>query len=136
MNYISAEEFLNQDKKVQEVFLDWWQPSEGDLLNIDYEIDFVMALDDDYICGYEYAYTKEEITCPLLTEGQLRQFIEDKMKCIVENAWDGLDYDIYLVDKLTGVDVLENYFNLGNDLLKAYWKVACEIAKNEVLKDV
>ena len=31
MEFISAEEFLKQDEEVQKVFLDWWEPSEGDI---------------------------------------------------------------------------------------------------------
>ncbi len=32
MEYISAEEFLKQDKNVQDVFLYWWEPKEFDLI--------------------------------------------------------------------------------------------------------
>ena len=33
MEYISAEEFLKQPEEVQAVFLNWWEPSVGDLFN-------------------------------------------------------------------------------------------------------
>ena len=31
MKYIKAEEFLKQQKEIQKVFLDWWQPEEFDI---------------------------------------------------------------------------------------------------------
>ena len=31
MEFISSEDFLKQDEKVQVVFLNWWKPSSGDL---------------------------------------------------------------------------------------------------------
>ena len=31
MKFISAEEFLKQDEKVQETFINWWEPGIGDL---------------------------------------------------------------------------------------------------------
>ena len=87
MEYISAEEFLKQTKEVQEIFIDWWEPEIGDL--------FIWIKSDD-----EYEHDLRKLECcnsfnivkmtkdfnginegdriPLLTEGQLRQFIEDK----------------------------------------------------------
>lgn len=76
MKYISAEEFLQQPKEIQKVFLDWWQPEEFDIyVNKELEKHRVTQVDlEDDVCNY---YLKTEYI-PLLTEGQLREFIEDK----------------------------------------------------------
>ena len=131
MEYISAEEFLKQPKEVQEVFIDWWSKNKtiSDIatIKINKERWGVHILSDIDLVVFEIG--KDLI--PLLTEGQLRKFIEDKTECKVEAPWHGC-YDIYLVDQLTGQEVIKDYFNLGTDLLQAYWKVACEIASSEV----
>lgn len=142
MEYISAEEFLKQPKEAQKVFIDWWNPSIGDLyLNTpgnreDFEqiveVIYSQELAND-------AYNNKNCNMkesrgdyfPLFTEGQLRKFIEDKTGYKVETPWHGC-YDIYLVDHLTGQEVIKDYSNLGTDLLQAYWKVACEIAKEQI----
>ena len=75
-SYISAEEFLKQPKEIQKVFLDWWQPEEFDIyVNKELEKHRVTQVDlEDDVCNY---YLSVE-SVPLLTEGQLREFIEDK----------------------------------------------------------
>lgn len=106
MEFITAEQFLKQDKKVQEVFIDWWKPSMGDL--------------------YAWCYSGDRI--PLLTEGQLRKFIESKTgaKYIELEHYLKTGYDIYTENML--------FEDLGNDLLQAYWKVAVQIAKKSIDK--
>lgn len=139
MEYISAEEFLKQPKEVQEVFLDWWKPSIGDLfVNKNFNLkQFGVLFDDGEIENYKYNRGNDNFRTfkidfiPLLTEGQLRKFIEDKTGTKIETVWDGLDYDIYLVDKLTGYPTIKDYINLGENLLQAWWKVAIEIAKED-----
>lgn len=61
MKFISAEEFLKQDEGVQRVFADYFDHKE-------------MLFEDGsiYFGPFNYLYT------PLLTEGYLREFIEDK----------------------------------------------------------
>ncbi len=145
MEYISAEEFLNQPKKVQKVFIDWWKPSIGDLYS------------DDKICikcvfgsnTVEWINTDKEYVkyVPLLTEGHLRIFIEDKKSGIIDIGYygdseGGYDINIFKLDYKKEfimndeTDRLEQYTfeKLGEDLLQAYWKVACEIAKEEVVE--
>ncbi|NFO30971.1 hypothetical protein FDB41_11885 [Clostridium botulinum] len=131
MEYISAEEFLKQHKKVQEVFLDWWKPSKGDLF------------ENDLIGGFGAMTGNNELKnglIPLLTEGQLRKFIEDKMNCKISINIGEYGYQFILYKfKETSLKDEEYYCEyykefkgfLGTDLLQAYWKVACEIAKEE-----
>nr|DAF76149.1 MAG TPA: hypothetical protein [Caudoviricetes sp.] len=129
MEYISAKEFLKKPKEVQEVFIDWWKLEKGNLYCIDAGCIHGGELEDYRIEVIEENETlKKYFVCPLLTECQLRKFIEDKTRYKVEAPWHGC-YDIYLVDQLTGQEVIKDYFNLDTDLLQAYWTVACEIAK-------
>ena len=129
MNYISAEEFSKQDKKAQKVLLDWWKPSIGD------------------ICAYKmgrnikeyFLWKKTFISCerdikgimydiPLLTEGQIRQFIEDKTGCkvvLLNNL--ALPIEIWLINK----DGNRRIFTDKHDVLQAYWQVAVKIAKED-----
>ena len=129
MEFISAEEFLKEDKEVQEVIIDWWKPSIGDLYYYD-ESDCLNVI-SKHCCSTNKAdkfikFKKDSI--PLLTEGQLRRFIEDKTGStfteITYFEHENGQYDIYT----------ENVFfeNLGNDLLQAYWKVAVYIAKENI----
>ena len=138
MEYISAEEFLKQPKEVQEVFLDWWKLEKGNLYCIDAGYIHGGELEDYRIEVIEENETlKKYFVCPLLTEGQLRKFIEDKTggivkviqwnPCLDDNKY---GYTIYILAK-NEYKILRyiEYRKLGTDLLQAYWKVACEIAK-------
>ncbi|NEZ47795.1 hypothetical protein FDF74_11445 [Clostridium niameyense] len=150
MKYISAEEFLSQPKSIQKVFLNWWQPEFGDLFLDDYSdcdsmINIVGCVPinkkhfEDHSGDIHY---KTELTIPLFSEGQLRQFIEDKTSCILETNYEGREYKkikepgycVYL-RKGTDEDYIypfENFEELGDDLLQAYWQVACKIAEKEL----
>lgn len=129
MEYISAKEFLKKPKEVQEVFIDWWRPSKGDINYspvrngievVEIENNSVQRRNNGYI--------------PLLTEGQLRKFIEDKTECkICLEYYKTTGYEVLLSDIEHNKENAEQFNNwyedLGTDLLQAYWKVACEIAK-------
>ena len=135
MEYISAEEFLKQDGKVQKVLIDWWIPSEGDIYSY---IDlgercrdcisqrtiqfFKRTCNKIAITLKEWLFKKRKDCIPLLTEGQLRKFIEDntggKIR-IIE-----YDFDHYNI-----ITWKEHFITKETNLLQAYWKVACEIAK-------
>ena len=124
MEYMSAEEFLKQPTEVQKVFLDWWKPSNGDIFAFlgDDTSRKIGVLGD----GEDIKITskgKGEYRLPLLTEGQLREFIEDKAGQIVEIGLYCRGYSIIIAHRKYEFDYL------GNDLLQAYWKVACQIAK-------
>ena len=150
MKYIKAEEFLQQPKEIQKVFLDWWQPEEFDIyVNKELEKHRVTQVDlEDDVCNY---YLKTEYI-PLFTEGQLREFIEDKTselakaQCRMKIEYKTKDE---IEENKRGLNLIplqsqEGYFiqitstefrggimkfhDLGTDLLKAYWQVACKIA--------
>ena len=150
MKYIKAEEFLQQPKEIQKVFLDWWQPEEFDIyVNKELEKHRVTQTDlEDDVCNY---YLKTEYI-PLFTEGQLREFIEDKTselakaQCRMKIEYKTKDE---IEENKRGLNLIplqsqEGYFiqitstefrggimkfhDLGTDLLKAYWQVACKIA--------
>lgn len=130
MQYISAEEFLKQDKEVQEVFWDWWTPRKG---NINYSpvrngIE-VVEIENNATQRRNNGYI------PLLTEGQLRQFIEDMTKSNL-SCWRDVDgYRIYLFTYQKDEEdykciEIKDFKQLGDNVLQAYWKVAVQIAKN------
>ena len=140
MEYISAEEFLKQPKEVQEVFIDWWEPSIGDLFrwntgihDNDAHIANCCMSDNTVVMTKKNKGINEGDRIPLLTEGQLRKFIEDKTGYKIElSYYEDSGYDLSLTDGRTNYST---YVDLGHNLLQAYWKVACEIAKEELSHD-
>lgn len=141
MEYISAEEFFKQDKEVQKVLLEWWQPNLGDLFartNTKYLPHLVWKFEDECVLSNCESFWREKDECiPLLTEGQIRNFIEDKTGCknieILSNIEYG-EYDAMLYKAITSGITEHEYYNLGIDKLQSYWKVALEIAKESLIK--
>lgn len=137
MEFITVEQFQEQPKEIQQVFLDWWKPSIGDI----YCNEFLINFKGDKIQKLEVVrntteinYIKDvsEFLCVLLTEGQLRKFIEDKTKTKIETSLTVYNqYALWLV-KVKGQDY-ETFDTREEDLLQAYWKVACMIA-NDICK--
>lgn len=160
MKYISAEEFLKQPREIQEVFLDNIVLEHGDLYKDTADLTVIESL--DYINttseeGTIYRSIKGNMSdystiVPLLTEGQLREFIEDKTselakaQCKMKIEYKTKDE---IEENKRGLNLIplqsqEGYFiqitstefrggimkfhDLGTDLLKAYWQVACKIA--------
>jgi hypothetical protein len=76
MNYISAEQFLNQNEKVRKVLLNWWKPQLGDWATFK-GIDF----------HYNSRFDKIEDYC----------FVESYNKDREDSQWDD-DYGIRLYD--------------------------------------
>lgn len=132
IKFIKANEFLNQSKEVQKVFLDWWQPSEGDIYCNLYnnQQDNVLVIQS---CQLEvFKSFKENIKLfgiPLFTEGQLREFIEDNgySKVILELT------NLYYKRKTN--NYCKTYGCRQDNILLIYWKIACQIAYNIVEKD-
>lgn len=132
MEFITAEQFLKEDKKVQEVFIDWWKPERGDLVAYEHTIIGTGKIRKEMCmnCLFFHSNVKyaEKVGkyIPLLTEGQLRKFIESKTgaKYIELEHYLKTGYDIYIENML--------FEDLGNDLLQAYWKVAVQIAKESL----
>ena len=135
MEFITAEQFLEQPKEVQKVFIDWWNPSIGDLyLNTpgnreDFEqiveVIYSQELAND-------AYNNKNCNMkesrgdyfPLLTEGQLRQFIEDKTRTKIDIEFYTTGYEIFASS--------DEYHIRTDNLFQAYWQVAIKIASEEV----
>lgn len=129
MEYINAEQFLEQPEEVQKVFIEWWERNvnETDLI---YQETFSTGLKQRVTI--DIFKNAQGIFCirPLFTEGQLRKFIEDKTgKCTTTGiTWSGDRY----------IEVEEEEFLshrrekvMDKDLLQAYWKYACRTAKEE-----
>lgn len=129
MEFITVEQFKEQPKEIQEVFLKWWKPSIGDIYcDIDAytEKDMRVAFSKDLIEVLEED-KKYNYFIPIFTEGQLRKFIEDKTGQItftnitcggdrfieIENE----EYHSYRREKI-----------MDNNLLQAYWKYSCRVA--------
>lgn len=145
MEFIKIDEFQELDEAVQNIFLKWWKPEKLDMfvshkwtyLLDKYELDEGMELIKPIYVSNMWMDKNECI--PLFTEGQLRKFIEEKTNKIVKTVqWTPYDcgssnkgYSIYLLNK-DCIGVGNYYENLGEDLLKAYWKVACNIALSEL----
>lgn len=122
-NYITAEQFLEQPQEVRDIFLKWWNPSVGDLFNFP-EIDNQDCREVECICSKNRLKTINlSKVVPLLTEGQLRNFIEDKAGkkiTILE-----LDNDHWNIVSKYGFIKITNETNL----IQAYWQAAIQVAK-------
>lgn len=127
MNFIKAEEFLKQPEEIQKVFIDWWEPSIGDLATNKHG-DLSVLKESRDIKAVKI-YKGQPYAIPLFTEGQLREFIEDKTGCYLSCSspiYKGYGYDItFLNTEITRTIKTDS-------LLKALWKVALEIAKESV----
>lgn len=141
MEFISTEEFLKQDKKIQKVFIDWWKPQLFDLYIFDKRIiEIVRTSDENMIlpCKSNNIWEEKKHCIPLFTEGQLREFIEDKTNSKIDMMFFKKGYDIELFstgklqDEFEAISAEYEFEELPCDLLQAYWKVALEIAKENV----
>lgn len=133
MDFITAEQFLEQSEKVQKVFLDWWKPTKGDLFytldrKYDFKINRIEAIFDNSTLvdvQENKGYYK-----PLFTETQLRHFIEEKTHAVIQVDYCPIGgYTIYLSNK-NEMEIWKCFNNLGDDLLQAYWQVTCKIAED------
>lgn len=122
MEFITVEQFKEQPEEVQKAFLDWWN-------NIISEYDLVQ--DENRVMLYKDYLERgciENDSYPLFTEGQLRKFIEDKTGCGIEIGIGIRGY--YFVFRLKDSRWEKDRLSIvTDDLLQAYWKVACMVAK-------
>lgn len=135
MEFITAEQFLEQSKEVQKVFWEQWKPSIGDLVSIKDmfgipHISCILSEDEETLVRNSY---KEQRCIPLLTAGPLIQFIEDKtgLKINISPSLEGkyyIGYDKYANNedgdlcRLVYVD----------KILDGLWLVALKVAKESV----
>lgn len=134
MEFITVEQFKEQPKEVQKVFLDWWKPRIGDIFifntdeydNSDSNIGVLGSIKQINITRR----SKGKYRIPLFTEGQLRKFIEDKTGGKVDASFGGKTYTVYSNEDF-GL-IFKMYEDIDSDLLQAYWKVACMIAKESL----
>ena len=69
---------------------------------------------------------------PLLTEGQIRKFIEDKTKYKIVYNYNYEGNIIVGLKDIKSYGFIKEYETDEADLLQAYWKVSCEIAKEQI----
>jgi len=132
MEFISAEEFLKQPEEVQKALKDWFKDNIEfyDLYTTIKYSDVIIIRNDKQIKAIKEYGIKDNVI-PLLTEGQLRQFIEDRTQTIVQiDYYMAKGYTIYLSCR-NEPEIWKCFSDLGGSLIKAYWDVACKIAKGE-----
>lgn len=139
MNYISEDEFLNQSSEVQEVFINWWNPSAGDLFYIDgiNELQVVAKSTIDSFGDDDFVKFKKGCI-PLLVEGQLRQFIEDttggKLEIYPYSIYDNCDFSFIIRD--TGCCGDDPQLDISaENIFEAYWKASLKVANDYLEKE-
>ena len=128
-NFISAEEFLKQSEKVQNVLIEWWNPQIGDITTGKTESIVVIQQPRDIEAVKIY---KGKMVTPLLQIHQLLNFIEDKTNSKVElDTFKKSGYELYLhcVEFGEREYKYEPFRDLGFDLLEALWQVVIQIIK-------
>lgn len=139
MDYITPEQFLKQPKEVQQVFIDWWKPSSLDLVCWT-RTKYSTALRSDK-SGLHDADIKKNFI-PLLTEGQLRKFIEDKTGGTIDlyythmedKTYKTIDRNKYLELSCLREIIFRMRLKSDADIFKAYWQCALKIARGEFRK--
>lgn len=137
MEFITVEQFKEQPVEVQEVFLDWYNFDKYDLFYLKWEgAEKKWGATEEIVSGatlnrhlkhLKRANSNIINTIPLFTEGQLRKFIEDKTGGKVDASFNGETYTVYSNEDF-GL-IIKMYEDIDSDLLQAYWKVACMVAK-------
>jgi hypothetical protein len=136
MKFISAEEFLKQDKEIQRVFDEWWQPEKCDiyfdLADISAQCIHYLGESTKLYKSYNNDRNFRECMRPLFTETLLRKFIEDKLQGKLQAIWSefAYEYSYVITVNING----QEWWRRTNetDLLQAYWRVALDIANEEV----
>ena len=131
MEFITVEQFKEQPKEVQKVFLNWWKCEPFNIYAWCWNLkDNKWSIES--CCNQIQADTINKgktigNIIPLFTEGELRKFIEDKTGGKVDSSFGGKTYTVYS-NKDFGL-IIKMYEDIDSDLLQAYWKVACMVAK-------
>ncbi|CAM2841956.1 hypothetical protein [Clostridium sporogenes] len=124
MSCISGEEFLKQDKEVQEVLIKWWREHS----NIH---DLVTSPTVEF-----KVYTLEQwgvmYTCiPLLQTHHLIQFIEDRTyKSKLEMTYDLENNNYEFLIKYSNTEG-QFIFSNKSGILQALWEVVCKLIKQD-----
>lgn len=139
MEFIKAEEFLKQSEKVQKALLNWWKPQMYDMFFRDFGDNpkaYMHGIYNGVIRDYETLNnaTKDKTFLPILTEGQLRKFIEEKTNFPVKLQPRWLNRKIQY--QVITFKNHEKYYleedirsNIYDDPLQAYWQVVIKIAE-------
>lgn len=139
MKYIKANQFLSQSKDVQNKFLNWWKPSIGDLYTytIENEQDYSEVSCVTSLNVAKQTERNKGVRIPLLTEGQLRKFIEEytKSKVMIEyTSCRNIVIKTCIEDEVTGSLRYNRKFIFPTNkfnLINSYWQVAINIVKEQ-----
>ena len=129
MKYIKIEEFNKASDEVQYKILDWWTPSDGDLMyNLETkerEVFEPSYMDID--CVHSYCI-------PLLTVGQLIGLIEKitDSKMDIMYSYINYRYEIYLNRNYEQFVTICSFKIKSDSLLQVLWQVANKIIKGDV----
>lgn len=133
MRYITAEQFLQADKKVQDSIMKWWQPEDGDLIQYNCNgFNKILALDIGNIVDMKNGYLGNVI--PLFTLQQLIEYVNSLIYAKIEYNYYTNDCDaIYELNIDDSHCSAENSFTFDEDipLLQAMWKVAQVVGSRE-----
>jgi hypothetical protein len=140
MEYIKLEQFKSLEEDVQKVFLNWWKPKRYDLYIDSNDLSQVECLDfvHENEEGILYFSMRDNISeledmVPLLNKGQLGEFIEDKTDKSMEIKISKWKYKEHEPVEISVIDRKHDlFYKEYGGLLQALWKVALEIAKEEL----
>lgn len=135
MEYINANQFLSQSKEVQNQFLNWWKPSIGDLYTytIENEQDYSEVSCVTSLNVAKQTERNKGVRIPLLTEGQLRKFIEEYADCkvmIEYTSCENIVVKMCQADEVTGLLRYKRKITFPKDkfdLINSYWQTAINI---------
>lgn len=128
MQFITAKEFLNQSPEVQCAFMNWWEPEIGDLFTFRYDLLKEMSSINVIENKKRIDILSPVNIVPLLTEGQLRKFIEDKTICWLSTSYGTRGGKVIIDITICGGEE-DTYTIYTDNMLEALWKVALSITK-------
>jgi hypothetical protein len=123
-NYISAKQFLSLDKKVQDSIIKWWEPKIGDLClyTLYSKMGCVITKGNNGFYIDEVVQWKKIYFIPLLSETQLRNYIEYKIK-------DGVCINCSEDGYTLKVETDKGWFVASSeDLMECYLEIAVKVS--------